>query len=351
MNLRDYKFRAIRHLFEYLDARPGKTLIVFEKAYFPIIHDINQYTISAGRSDDIEICFIEKHSPKELYKKLESSEKFLCAYNLNWEEGATDHMKIISECLALFENKAYTISDMSAAFYDIFQACPSLISELNKKLIRSLQVGKLLEIRDANGSYLKIHLDEFYDWVNMDCFSEASFDLACNLPVGEVATYAPKVEGELFFTGSLLGTMPIGRNHGVIKNPVYFKIEDNAIVEIKADNMSLQQDLEYCLYFDEYTHLVNEVAVGTNYAIPKPLQGYNYKYEENQFGFHLGFGASLAQQNVVRKTPHHLDLVFASSTVFLDDKLLFDGDYHLDNFPESEKDVPLRLSKRTCCSI
>lgn len=346
----NYKIKAVEHLFTYLDARKGDLIIFYEKSYEPVMKAIREFLDINDRKDVI-INRVNDYSGEEIFKILTESEKFLCAFNPTWDVGFSTKMDIMSERAMEHAYKAYTLSDMSAVFFDVFQACPHIIKELNKRLIRCFQTGHEMIITDNNGSCITVHLDDSYDWVNMDCFSEVDFNLTCNLPVGEVATYAPKVNGEIFFTGAVLGTIPIGRNHGVIKDPVYFKIIDNAITEIKTSNKKLLEDLETCLYFDKYTHLVNEIAVGTNYGVPAPLKGFNYKYEENQFGFHIGFGASLAQQNVERLTPHHLDLVFDNSTVHLDGKLLFDGDYHLDNFPASEIDMPLRLAKQSCCTI
>jgi len=346
----DYKHKAVDHLFKYLDARKGKLDIVYENSYQLIIDSIFEYLKINDRTD-VTFHKVSEKTKEELFSILTNSEKFLCAYNPTWEKGFSNKLNVMVERAMELSYKAYQLSDMSAVFFEVFQACPFTIQELNKRLIRCFQTSHEMIVTDNNGSKIEVQLDDTYDWVNMDCFSEVDFNLSCNLPVGEVATYAPHVNGEIYFTGALLGTIPIGRNHGFINDPVYFKIEDNAITKIETDNQYLLEDLKTCLYFDDFTHLVNEIAVGTNYGVPTPLKGFNYKYEENQFGFHIGFGASLAQQNVQRLTPHHLDLVFEKSTVYLDGKLLFDGNYHLNNFEISNQDIPLRLAKKTCCTI
>ena len=137
MTLKKYKRRAIRHLFEYLDARAGKVLIAYESAYHPIVRDIEKYALAHGRADDIELCFIENYTPEELYLRLTASEKFLCAFNPTWGSGFTEYVSVMSERATSLANKAYTLSDMSSVFYDVFQACPRIISGLNLRLIRT----------------------------------------------------------------------------------------------------------------------------------------------------------------------------------------------------------------------
>jgi leucyl aminopeptidase (aminopeptidase T) len=194
-----------------------------------------------------------------------------------------------------------------------------------------------------------VEFDEQYEWVNQDGYTEADYALTMNLPMGEVATYTPNVDGELVFVGGLLGTIPIGRKHGPVREPVRMHIVNGHLAELETADPVLQGDLEFCLHFDRYTSQVNEIGFGTNPAISGPVRGFNYKHEESRLGFHLGFGASLAQQNVERLTPHHLDFLLDDCEMFLDGRLLFDGDYHLEEFPEAVAGVPLRITSRSCC--
>ena len=252
-------------------------------------------------------------------------------------------------CTVDFAERAASIADVSHEVFDVFQADPEEIRGVNDRLIRVLQAGKELVVRDHRGTYLSVTLDTAYDFVNMDGFSEADFALPMNLPLGEVATYTPHVTGELVLVGGLLGTIPIGRKHGPIREPVRFVINDGQLVELRVNDPVLREDLEFCLFFDDYTSRVNEVGFGTNNAIRGPVRGFNYKHEENRLGFHLGFGASLAQQNVERLTPHHLDLLVEDTVIELDGALLFDGEYRFEAFPAASGDTALRLASRSCC--
>lgn len=342
--------QAVRHLFEYLDMRPGQPLVAYERAFAPIVRELRDYAMSTGKS--LDLLDVESVSPAELHERLTSAEKFLCAYNRTFATGLTPHVEVMSERAVELAYRAYTITDLSEAFFTVFQECPSAIQALNEMLIRVLQAGQQLEVFDPNGTHLVATLHQEYDWVNMDGFSEADFNLTCNLPVGEVASYSGDVEGTVRFTGALLGTIPIGRKYGAVTDPIELEIVKGRVERVVCADLRLKRDLEYCLYRDEYTANVNELGFGTNSAVPRRILGLNYKYEENRLGFHLGFGASLAQQNVERLTPHHLDLVFEDSTLVLDGEELFrDDEYRLAAFPSSRGRDALRLARASCCPI
>lgn len=342
--------QAARHLFEYLNMRPGRPLIAYERAFAPIVRELEAYAASAGEA--VDVLEVESVSPGELRERLSYAEKFLCAYNRTFATGLTPHVDVMSERSVELAHRAYTITDLSEAFFTVFQECPSAIQALNEMLIRVLQAGRRLEVTDPNGTLLVATLHPEYDWVNMDGFSEADFNLTCNLPVGEVASYTGDVQGTIRFTGALLGTIPIGRKYGAVTDPIEIEISNGRAERVACANKRLKRDLEYCLYWDQYTANVNELGFGTNSAVPRRILGFNYKYEENRLGFHLGFGASLAQQNVERLTPHHLDLVFEDSTLILDGEELFrDREYRLAAFPTSRGSEALRLARASCCPI
>lgn len=338
---------AASHLIDYLDLRPGSVLFAYEKPY----RQVAAAAAEAGRSraTQVDLLAVDAVTPDELRRRLMAADKFLCAFNRTFATGLSEHVKVMVECGVEWPERAFTLSDISADFVRIFQADPWVIADLNARLIRTLQEGRELEVRDDRGTSLRIRFDPQYEWVNQDGFTEADYALIMNLPMGEVATYTPEVEGELVFVGGLLGTIPIGRKYGPIKEPVRISIRAGRAVEIDTSNRAFLNDLLFCLDFDHYTRQVNEIGFGTNPAITGPVRGYNYKHEESRLGFHLGFGASLAQQNVERLTPHHLDLLLDDCQMYLDGKLLFDGDYRLDDFPASRGDATLNLTSRSCC--
>jgi leucyl aminopeptidase (aminopeptidase T) len=346
--MNDQERVATKHLFEYFDARPGNLLVAYERPYARLAACLLRHADDTGRP--IRIVAAEEVSASELYDLLTEAQKFVCALNPTFEIGFSASAQIMTERSTTRSLNAYTLRDVSHVWQQLFQVEPASIRRLNQQLIRTLQDGATLNIRDGNGTDLNIGLSSDFCWVNMDGFTDADFDLTCNLPVGEVATYSADVTGVLRFTGALLGTIPIGRKYGRIDLPITVELKRGKIIALSCANSALQRDLEFCLYLDTYTDCVNEVAFGTHPAIRGPLYGLNYKYEENQYGFHLGFGASLAQQNVARRTPHHMDFVFDHAFATLDDRVLFDGEFHLDNF-SPDPAAPLRTAQRSCCGF
>jgi leucyl aminopeptidase (aminopeptidase T) len=338
--------QATRHLFEYLDARHGDLVFAFERAYAPLAECVRTYAVSQAKR--VRFVAVEQVAPDELHTLLSDAPKFVCAFNPTFQHGFSPAAQVMTERSTTLSLKAFTLRDVSHMWRELFAPSPRDIARLNEQLIRVLQDGQVLAVKSAHGTDLTISLSPEFLWVNMDGLSEADFDLTCNLPVGEVATFPARIDGTIHFTGALLGTIPIGRKYGAIRHPILFEISDGAVTRVESRDRGLERDLNFCLYLDDYTHTVNEVAFGTNPAIRGAMLGLNYKYEENRYGFHIGFGASLAQQNVTRQTPHHLDLVFDEVVATLDGVTLFDGEFRLNNF---QRDISkrLRVAQRSCC--
>jgi len=339
--------RAALHLFDYLDLRAGDLLVAYEPAYDAIVCDL--MTVARETDRKIIVLPVDSISAAQLATELRGAPKFLCAFNRQFGSGLTEHVNTMIECGVEFAHKAFTLSDISHEFVSVFQSDPVYIAERNAALIRVLQDGRELFVEDDRGTSLHVTFDRQYKWVNQDGYTEADYDLTMNLPMGEVATYTQHVEGTLEFVGGLLGTIPIGRKYGPITKPIHLRIEDGRLSELFTDNDRLLADLRFCFDFDFYTSQVNEIGFGTNTAITGPIRGFNYKHEESRLGFHLGFGASLAQQNVERLTPHHLDLLLQDCRLHLDSVLLFDGEYRFDQFAEAFTETPLRTTGRSCC--
>jgi leucyl aminopeptidase (aminopeptidase T) len=316
---------AISHLFAYLETRPGDLLFAFEPAYQAIAELYEKLTPSKT-----ELLSVYSITSQELHKRLTQAEKFICAFNRTFEKGFTEHVATMIERSTTLSRKAFTLSDISRDFFDVFQAKPERICELNKKLIEKCREGSQLRVQDNNGTDLLINLDnKTFDWISIDGFTEAHLDLTYNLPPGEIATYSPETEGVIYFTGGLLGTIPIGRKYGFISDPIKFTVIRGRIADIETRNKKLKKDLEFCLSVSPFSGNVCEIGIGTNEAITS-LYGLNYTFEEKHKGFHIGFGATLAQQNnVERMTNHHLDLLFADSSLYIDGKILYDGEFHV----------------------
>jgi leucyl aminopeptidase (aminopeptidase T) len=300
--------------------------MVYERAYSNIVEALRQYANGEGR--EVRTLAVEPLDDRELFDLLSGADKFVCAFNRQYRPGLAPHVRVMIERATTLAGRAYTLSDLSDVFFEVFQVSPDRIADLNRRIHAAVRGRAAMRITDTNGTDLHVGLSDRYEWVHIDGFVDAALELTVNLPPGEIATYSDDVHGVIRFRGGLLGTIPIGRKYGFIDEPITFVIEHNRVVSVHARDPHLQQDLEFCLDFTPQTRAVCEIGLGTHPAI-RSLCGLNYTYEEKHYGFHLGLGASLAQQNVERVTEHHLDLLFAESRVVVDGQLLFDGEYHV----------------------
>lgn len=318
--------RAADHLLDYLEARAGALTVLYEPSYQDIIAEL--LVTSERRGSIIQSHSIERLSLDEITEILNGAEKFLCAFNNHYANGVDDKIRCMIQFGVERASCAFTLTDISEVFWDIFQIAPSAICAISRKVAEALSQATNLHVKDNRGTDLLIVLRPEYDIVHIDGFQDAALDLTVNLPPGEVATYSDDVSGVIWFCGGLLGTIPIGRKYGQITEPVGFKLVKNRITEVYCQNEGLRNDLLFCLDFSSFTRNVCEIGFGTHPAI-RDIHGLNYTYEEKHYGFHIGLGATLAQQNVQRETDHHLDLLFADCTLTLDGKVVFDGEYRL----------------------
>lgn len=314
--------RAAGHLLDYLDGRPGRPLVAYEADYAYVARALS--AVAAERGTHIELLAVEGVAPEELRRCLASADKFLCAFNRRYQNGFDERVRLLIEYATSRAERAFTLSDISDDFIRIFQVPPARITDLNRRVAARLSEAREVRVTDPAGTDLHIGLSRAYEIVHIDGFSESAHGLTVNLPPGEVATYSDSVRGVIRFRGGLLGTIPIGRKYGFIDEPVTLYIEDGRVVHVECKDAALLEDLYFCLDLTPFTRNVCEIGFGTHPAI-RELKGLNYTFEEKHHGFHLGFGATLAQQNVERVTDHHLDLLFADARVEADGAVLFDG--------------------------
>lgn len=316
---------ALAHFARYLANPTGECLFVFEPAYRHIARGL---AAAGGPVDDIvEIACLDAASvgPDALSEMLGTSP--VCfAFDRRYGTSRTRIGERLAELARNRQQLTFTLCDCADRFDQLFAVPPERITELNRGLLaRLIGTEGTMHVKDGNGTDLYIELSSEYDWVSIDGFEERRHDLTINLPPGEVATFPASVNGSVQFTGALLGTIPIGRKHGYVSEPVTLTIEASRVVEIRAADDALRRDLEFCLRHAPFADHVCEIGLGTHPAI-RSLVGLNYTFEEKHYGFHMGFGASLAQQNVERVTDHHLDLLFDRCVVEVGGEILFDGD-------------------------
>lgn len=317
----DARFVAASHLAMYLDNDSGAVLFAHAEPYA----DIAAACEIACRRRGIDFISrpAEQGSLSELTSTLAAHPAVCLAFNRTYGASPPESTRALIEAARERKGLTWTLADVAHRFDQIFAVPPEEIVASNTALRERARTWKHLVVRSPTGTALEIELSPRYEWVSIDGFEERAAGLVVNLPPGEIATYPAQISGTIRFVGALLGTIPIGRKHGLINAPLEIVIDDGAVGEVRGSG-SLPDDVRFCLSVSEHAGLVCEVGLGTHPAI-RSLEGLNYSYEEKHYGFHVGFGAALAQQNVERITDHHLDLLFADAVIEADGVVVFDG--------------------------
>ncbi|WP_028681946.1 leucyl aminopeptidase [Pseudomonas chlororaphis subsp. aureofaciens] len=207
--------------------------------------------------------------------------------------------------------KSLLFKDYGDYFYDTFSVEPQRIAELNATLIRHMSEATTLSFRDDHGSYFEAPLDSIKKWTNIN--GVGNYDLA----PGEIASHSEAINGRVKFVGTFLGTIPFARKYGVLQSPLELWIENSTISHIATDVPGLAEDFNKYLDANPSNRRIEELGIGTNEGV-KDLYARNSGFEERHCGLHLGLGGGA-------KGSHHLDLIFASGVLALDDKPVFDG--------------------------
>lgn len=207
--------------------------------------------------------------------------------------------------------KSLLFKDYGDYFYDTFSVEPQRIAELNATLIQHMSEATTLSFRDDHGSYFEAPLDSIKKWTNIN--GVGNYDLA----PGEIASHSEAINGRVKFVGTFLGTIPFARKYGVLQSPLELWIENSTISRIATDVPGLAEDFNKYLDANPSNRRIEELGIGTNEGV-KDLYARNSGFEERHCGLHLGLGGGA-------KGSHHLDLIFASGVLALDDKPVFDG--------------------------
>ncbi|MCB2254718.1 leucyl aminopeptidase [Pseudomonas chlororaphis] len=209
--------------------------------------------------------------------------------------------------------KSLLFKDYGDYFYDTFSVAPQRIAELNATLIRHMADATTLSFRDEHGSHFETPLNSINKWTNIN--GVGNYDLA----PGEVASHSEAINGQVKFVGTFLGTIPFARKYGVLQSPLELWIENSTISRIATDVPGLEDDFNKYLDANPSNRRIEELGIGTNEGV-KALYARNSGFEERHCGLHLGLGGGA-------KGSHHLDLIFASGVLALDDKPVFDGKF------------------------
>lgn len=135
---------------------------------------------------------------------------------------------------------------------------------------------------------------------------------AGNLPSGEayIAPIEDSTNGEIVIDGSMVSV-------GVLDSPLYVKIENGKIVELKGKD----RDKLDILFETDENKIVGELGIGTN---PQArLTGVILEDEKIYGTIHIAFGTNTSFGGV-NKANCHLDGIVLNPTLYLDDKLVID---------------------------
>ncbi len=135
---------------------------------------------------------------------------------------------------------------------------------------------------------------------------------AGNLPSGEayIAPVEETSEGEIIIDGSMVGM-------GILEEPVYVKVKDGKIVELKGKNT---EKVNILLENDNNSSL-GELGIGTNPAAR--LTGVILEDEKIYGTVHIAFGTNTSFGGTI-KADCHIDGVILKPTLYLDDILVIE---------------------------
>ena len=217
------------------------------------------------------------------------------------------------------------VDEVSSKYFDIiFAEPPVALRDRCFSLLDLMRQRDVVLVR-ANGGSVRLR----YDASSGTAYS--GFEkYEYNLPSGEIAFRPVEVEGEVPFSGWLIGTIPFGQKYGRIRSgDLTLAFKGGRVMRIDGGNHSLVRDLDHVLSISSGLSEVNEFGVGLNNGVSRAaaLSDVGFQWMEKSVGVHLGLGAELSEHvpNAnVRRTHHHLDLVFDAGELLQDDGSLLE---------------------------
>lgn len=190
------------------------------------------------------------------------------------------------------------------------------VYELTMKVFEIVKDAKIIEASSKRGSHVLAKFDPTLKWYPDHGLLHES-GMWGNLPAGEVFTSPASVEG--VFVADALGDY----FQGILKNPVYFEISDNKVIDIKCKNSKLAEEVGKYLDSSQNGRKVGEFAFGTNTAV-KELVG-RIVQDEKIPGIHIAFGNPLGNFTGATWTSDvHLDVIPTCCTIEVDGKTIME---------------------------
>lgn len=139
------------------------------------------------------------------------------------------------------------------------------------------------------------------------------------LPTGEIACSPIAVDGEIEFSGWVVGALPFGQKYGyVAEGDLRITLARSQILRLEGTNRNLRADLDRLFAAEPGAARVSEVGVGFSAAVTDYARKVRvgYQWHERHSGLHLGCGAALAETaQEQRVTQLHIDFVFAAGVI------------------------------------
>lgn len=261
---------------------------------------------------------LEKSDPELINNLIEVSDLFIFMYDSSVRSDISPHgpkfIQPLKQKMAEHWKKSVLLREYGEFFKEAFSEDIGIISVRNEKIIHAAKDAKKISFHDGFGGVLQGTLIDNQSWKSLD--GRNHYDL---MP-GEVATRVLDLSGKIKFGGTFLSTVPFAIKYGVIDPILDIEIEKSRVVSVKSTNNKLEKDINLYLDKCDGNRVIEEFGIGTNMNVN--LHGRNASFEERHAGVHLGLGGG-------ERASHHLDLVFSSGKLFFDDKVIFDGDFHI----------------------
>ncbi len=213
-------------------------------------------------------------------------------------------------------------------FEELFSEDPYAVRARCASLLAAVQSATALEYRSGAGDGVLTLRCEPGSW---RAHSGLELDDYL-LPSGEVECVPTAVDGELVVDGWIVGTIPFGMKYGrVRRGAVRLDIRAGIIAGIsgdgRAEDRELFRDLEAALESLPGLRHVVELGIGQSRAVARAAAAHEVGclWHERHFGLHLGLGAALIETpGEVKKSHHHLDLIFAGGRLTADGEPLLE---------------------------
>lgn len=262
-----------------------------------------------------ETYFPEKHVGALFFSLFQANEKHSNEYLATFDRLNVFDTWPSSRCRIVDE-----VTDQT--FDALFEATPAaLADECWLKLAQCQRSGRAL-FRGAAQS-LDIHYEPS-SGVAYTGFESYEF----NIPSGEIAFHPVAIDGTIAFSGWIIGSIPFGQKHGHISHDqLTITFDGRRITNISGTAAQLIDDLEAVFAGSPGLCEVNEFGIGLNGAASSLARRHKVglQWMEKCRGLHFGLGAELTEHisdHRLRKTHHHLDLVFDHGELLINDEII-----------------------------